>query len=72
MLFVHFAIFAVTGLLQKWGFELIDCQVETEHLSRFGAEHWPRARYLEALQRALQVPTRQGPWTEPPKEEPTG
>lgn len=58
------AFATVTGLLQKWGFELIDCQVETEHLSRFGAEHWPRSRYIEALQRALQVPTRQGPWTE--------
>jgi leucyl/phenylalanyl-tRNA--protein transferase len=58
------AFATVTGLLQKWGFELIDCQVETEHLSRFGAEHWPRARYIEARQRALRVPTRQGPWTE--------
>jgi leucyl/phenylalanyl-tRNA--protein transferase len=57
--------------LQGWGFELIDCQVETEHLSRFGAEHWPRARFIQALGRALQAPTRQGPWTEEKKEEPT-
>lgn len=65
------AFATVTGLLQSWGFELIDCQVETEHLSRFGSEHWPRARYIEAVQHALQAPTRQGSWTEPSKEEPS-
>jgi len=48
-----------------WGFQLIDCQVETEHLSRFGAEHWPRERFIRALEHALEAPTRQGPWTEP-------
>jgi len=57
--------------LHGWDFELIDCQVETEHLSRFGAEHWPRARFIQALQHALQAPTRLGPWTEGTKEEPT-
>lgn len=47
-----------------WGFHFIDCQVETEHLARFGAEHWPRRRFLEALAAALREPTRRGPWTE--------
>ncbi|HLT34703.1 MAG TPA: leucyl/phenylalanyl-tRNA--protein transferase, partial [Enhygromyxa sp.] len=28
--------------LERWGFELIDCQVHTEHLERFGAVDWPR------------------------------
>jgi leucyl/phenylalanyl-tRNA--protein transferase len=37
--------------LERWGFELIDCQVHTEHLERFGAVEWPRARFLEALTR---------------------
>lgn len=57
--------------LQGWGFELIDCQVETEHLSRFGAEQWSRQRFIQALQHALLAPTRQGSWTEGTKEEPT-
>jgi leucyl/phenylalanyl-tRNA---protein transferase len=35
--------------LQHWGFELIDCQVHTEHLERFGAEEWPRTRFLQTL-----------------------
>lgn len=48
--------------LMSWGFTLIDCQVETEHLARFGAESWPRERYLDALRTALRAPTRSGPW----------
>src|SRR5687767_10961117 len=50
--------------LRGWDFQLIDCQVETEHLARFGAEHWPRRTYVTAVERALGAPTRQGPWTE--------
>lgn len=49
---------------KSWGFHFIDCQVETEHLARFGAEHWPRRRFLSALATALESPTRRGPWTE--------
>lgn len=48
--------------LRRWGIELVDAQVHTAHLERFGARHWPRARYLEALAEALTVPTRRGPW----------
>jgi leucyl/phenylalanyl-tRNA--protein transferase len=35
--------------LVRWHFELIDCQVYTEHLARFGATDWPRARFLAKL-----------------------
>ena len=48
--------------LHAWEFQLVDCQVYTEHLARFGATPWPRARFLEALAKALTVPTHQGPW----------
>jgi leucyl/phenylalanyl-tRNA--protein transferase len=34
------------------GFKFIDCQVETEHLKRFGAIHVPRAEYLILLDSA--------------------
>jgi leucyl/phenylalanyl-tRNA--protein transferase len=57
---------AFVGLVERllgWGFSLVDCQVETEHLARFGAQMWPRARFLQALQQALKVSTRQGLWT---------
>ncbi|MFO0756219.1 MAG: leucyl/phenylalanyl-tRNA--protein transferase [Byssovorax sp.] len=48
--------------LVRWGFDLVDCQVRTHHLARFGAVEWPRARYLEALASTLERPTRQGAW----------
>jgi leucyl/phenylalanyl-tRNA---protein transferase len=48
--------------LRAWGIELIDSQVHTEHLARFGAEEWPRRAYLRALGKALQKPTRAGRW----------
>ena len=48
--------------LRAWGIDLIDSQVHTEHLARFGAEEWPRRAYLRALDKALQKPTRAGRW----------
>jgi len=48
--------------LQRWGITLVDCQVATEHLERFGALEWPRARFLAALDTALELPTRRGNW----------
>jgi leucyl/phenylalanyl-tRNA---protein transferase len=35
--------------LVHWGFDLIDCQVYTDHLARFGAIEWPRPRFLAKL-----------------------
>ncbi|HZF13753.1 MAG TPA: leucyl/phenylalanyl-tRNA--protein transferase [Thermoanaerobaculia bacterium] len=51
--------------LLAWRFELVDCQSYTEHLARFGAVDWPRSRFLRVLKKALQAPTRQGPWELP-------
>lgn len=56
------AFVALVEQLERWGIGLIDCQVHTEHLARFGAEEWRRRRFLRALARALQAPTRSGPW----------
>lgn len=49
--------------LARRGITLIDCQVHTDHLARFGAEEWPRERFLDALDVALRDPTRKGKWT---------
>lgn len=49
--------------LASWGVELIDCQQETEHLKRFGAEPWPRTKFVAELERLMQFPTRQGRWS---------
>lgn len=51
--------------LSSWGVELIDCQQETEHLRRFGAESWPRKKFVAELERLVQFPTRQGRWSLP-------
>ncbi|MDP2314980.1 MAG: leucyl/phenylalanyl-tRNA--protein transferase [Pseudomonadota bacterium] len=54
------------AVLVRWmharGVKLIDSQVHTEHLARFGAEHWPRPRYLARLHELVERDTRQGPW----------
>ncbi|MBA1273866.1 leucyl/phenylalanyl-tRNA--protein transferase [Stutzerimonas azotifigens] len=39
--------------LQHWGFELIDCQMPTQHLASFGARPIARERFAEALARCL-------------------
>ncbi len=48
--------------LAAWDIRLIDCQVHTDHLARFGAEEISRAVFLRALQRVLQRGTRRGRW----------
>lgn len=48
--------------LVHWGFAMVDCQVYTEHLARFGAEEWPRDLFLTQLEQCMSVPTRRGPW----------
>jgi leucyl/phenylalanyl-tRNA--protein transferase len=48
--------------LRRWDIHLIDCQVHTEHLARFGALEWPRERFLRRLAEALDRPTRSGRW----------
>ena len=56
------AFVTLASQLRAWEFDLIDCQVYTEHLARFGAEEWPRREFLAALRSALEHPTRVGPW----------
>ncbi len=48
--------------LVRWGIDLVDCQVHTDHLERFGAKPWPRSRYLAELALRLRAPTRRGAW----------
>jgi len=56
------AFVALVRQLERWNFDLIDCQVETSHLTRFGATEWPRSRFFEALAAALDTNTRRGKW----------
>jgi leucyl/phenylalanyl-tRNA--protein transferase len=58
-----FAFVALVEQLARWKIDLIDSQVETSHLARFGARSVPRARYLEALRREISKPTRRERWS---------
>lgn len=49
--------------LRRWGFELVDCQMETGHLASLGARGMPRAAFLEAVQRLVALPPVPAPWT---------
>lgn len=56
------AFVALVAQLRRWGIGLVDCQVQSDHLARFGVRDWPRAAYLAALAQALERPTLPGPW----------
>ena len=57
------ALVALVKQLEAWDYDLIDCQVYTENLARFGAAGWARRRFLRALDRSLVKITRRGRWT---------
>ena len=56
------ALAALVWQIEEWGFDLLDCQMHTEHLARLGASEWPRYRFLRALERSLERPTHRGKW----------
>jgi leucyl/phenylalanyl-tRNA--protein transferase len=60
------ALVALARRLEAWGYALLDCQVETEHLARMGARSIPRATFLAELARALALPGRPAPWPADP------
>lgn len=49
--------------LKNNGFDMIDCQVPTDHLKRFGAVEISRGRFLQHLAASLTKPTRRGRWS---------
>jgi leucyl/phenylalanyl-tRNA--protein transferase len=56
------ALVALVWQMEAWGFDLFDCQLHTEHLARLGAGDWPRDRFLRALEKSMERPTRRGRW----------
>ncbi len=48
--------------LQRWGFDLIDCQIQSEHLDRFGAENIPRNVFIHSLEYLMTLPDYKGGW----------
>lgn len=56
------AFVTLLGHLRQWGFELLDSQVYTDHVARFGAVEIDRSDYLTRLHEAVAHPTLRGPW----------
>ncbi len=53
----------LVSMLRQWDFALIDCQVTTDHLQRFGAREIPRKDFLLLLKRALESHSPGGAWS---------
>jgi leucyl/phenylalanyl-tRNA--protein transferase len=58
------ALAALAHRLHDWGWPLIDAQVENPHLQRLGAECWPRARFIAAIELQTAQPGHVGSWTQ--------
>jgi len=56
------ALVLLVRQLARWGFRLVDCQLETPHLKSLGARTVPRKRFLAELAAAIDLPNRPGPW----------
>jgi len=56
------ALITLVGELRKWGFDLIDCQVETAHLASLGARSIPRREFRERLSASLHHETHRENW----------
>ena len=59
------ALVKLVEYLLSLSFDMIDCQIVTKHLIRFGAKEIPRARFLEKLNASVEKPTLRGRWTLP-------
>lgn len=53
------ALVYLADKLREWGYQLIDCQVQSEHLSSMGAEDIPREQFCRLLETlVLKLPSR--------------
>ena len=57
------ALATLVRQLQRWGFELIDCQMSTTHLASLGAREIPRAEFLRHVARLTGLPGTAARWT---------
>ena len=56
------ALATLVWQLERWGFEMIDCQMSTSHLASLGAREIPRAEFVETLRRLVTLPPVASPW----------
>ncbi|MFT4045624.1 MAG: leucyl/phenylalanyl-tRNA--protein transferase [Solimonas sp.] len=56
------ALYWLCRQLQRWRFEMIDCQISSGHLLSLGAQEMPRAQFLPRLAVAVQAPSQPQRW----------
>lgn len=56
------AFLGLVRQLEAWDYDLLDSQVYTDHLARFGAREIPRREYLKLLRERADLPGRRGRW----------
>jgi leucyl/phenylalanyl-tRNA--protein transferase len=56
------ALVTLVAQLQRWEFGMIDCQMKTQHLARFGAREIPRAAFLRQLDVLVAQDSPPAPW----------
>lgn len=57
------ALIALTRQLQQWGYQMIDCQIPSEHLTSLGAIEIQRDKFIIELERLKDLPGHTGKWT---------
>ncbi|MEW6120269.1 MAG: leucyl/phenylalanyl-tRNA--protein transferase [Pseudomonadota bacterium] len=57
------ALVRLARQLERWGFGLIDCQMETPHLASLGAKPLPRTAFAMQVADLVNLPHRPGPWS---------
>ena len=56
------ALVTLVRQLERWGFEMVDCQMNTAHLASFGAREIPRAEFTRRLRELIHYPSVPAPW----------
>jgi leucyl/phenylalanyl-tRNA--protein transferase len=56
------AVAHLAAQLGKWNFGMIDCQMNTPHLSSLGAREIPRGEFVSQLQTLIELPGVPAPW----------
>lgn len=56
------ALVCLVRQLRRWQYGLIDCQMKTAHLARFGAREIPRSEFSQHLAKLVNCPASAGYW----------
>lgn len=56
------ALYYLCEQLKAWSYDLIDCQISSEHLTSLGAEEISRITFLQRLSQAVHLSGKDGRW----------